>query len=213
MLKRLYPDQPTARIARHMRRPIYAVHHKAVSLGLKKSPAFFANAKVSGRFSKLTRAGIPFRFPKGHIPANMGLRRPGYGPGRMRETQFKRGHWPANRDPDYYVFGALRVNTDGYIDMRVSFAPGALGWRALHTILWEDAHGPVPPGYCLAFKDGDRLNVELANFELISHRERLRRNTVHNLPQELAQVVLLRGALVRQINRREKHEEQDRRSA
>jgi hypothetical protein len=83
------------------------------------------------------------------------------------------------------VLGALRVNTDGYIDMRISFEKGALGWKALHTILWEDANGPVPPGHALVFKDRDRLNVELENIELITRAELCRRNSIHNLPPEI----------------------------
>jgi len=203
LLKQLYPLTPMPKLKRRFRSDSGRIYAKASQLGLHRSPAFFANAKASGRFDKLTKSGVRHRFPKGHVPANKGVKRPpGWAPGRMRETQFKKGHFPANRDPDYYVLGALRINADGYIDMRVSFEPGAKGWRTLHRILWEDAHGPVPPKHCLIFKDGDRLNVELANLVLISQRDNMRRNSVHNLPKELAQVLQLNGALKRKINRR-----------
>jgi hypothetical protein len=97
--------------------------------------------------------------------------------------------------------------------MRVSFEPGAKGWRALHRILWEDAHGPVPGGYIVAFKDGDRLNVELRNLKLISFENNMRRNTIHNFPKPLVTTIQLLGALKRTLNRRRRHEEQNRRSA
>lgn len=129
----------------------------------------------------------------------------------MRETQFKKGQWPLNKDPDFYVIGALRVNSDGYIDMRISFAPGACGWRGLHRILWQDAHGPIPRGHCLVFKDRDKLNVELENLELITFAENMRRNTIHNLPAPLKQAIQTLGVLKRAINRRTRREEQDRR--
>jgi len=210
LLKRLYPHRKTKDVAKACGHPITSVYHMAHDLGLKKSAAFHSDTKKSGRFNKLTMGGIPFRFPKGHAPANKGLRRPGYAPGRMAQTQFKKGQFPVNKDPDFYVLGALRVNADGYIDMRVSFAPGACGWRALHRILWEDAHGPIPRGHIVTFKNRDKLDVELDNLELITFADNCRRNSVHNLPPALKQSIQLLGALKRTINRRTRNEKQDR---
>lgn len=210
LLKRLYPDRATKAVAKACRHPVASVYHMAAALGLKKSASFHADAKKSGRFNKLTKSGIPHRFPPGHAPANKGLRRPGWSVGRMRETQFKKGQFPPNKDPDFYVLGALRVNADGYIDMRVSFAPGACGWRALHRILWEDAHGPIPRGHIVTFKNRDKLDVELDNLELITLADNFRRNSVHNLPPALKQSIQLLGALKRTINRRTRNEKQNR---
>jgi len=207
-LRALYPDHKTSLIVNAIGRPIWQLYHKAQLLGLKKSAAFMASSE-SGRLTKLTAGGVRHRFPKGHVPANKGLRRPGWFSGRMRETQFQKGGFPINRDPDYYVIGALRVNTDGYIDMRVSFAPGANGWRALHSILWEDAHGKIPRTHCLRFKDGDRLNVELGNLELLTRSDNMRRNSIHRiLPKDLVQTKQLLGQLKRRVR-----EEQNRRLA
>ncbi len=164
IVRELYPHTPTAEIAAQLGRgrTTGKVHAIANKIGVHKTPEFL------GLFCRIRpgqKIGAAFCYPKGHVPANKGTRRPGYGPGRMKETQFKKGHFPANRDPEFYVLGALRVNTDGYIDMRISFEHGALGWKALHTVLWEDANGPVPPGYALFFKDRDKLNVDLENLE------------------------------------------------
>jgi len=124
----------------------------------------------------------------------------------MKETQFKKGQFPANRDRDFYVLGALRVNADGYIDMRISFEHGALGWKALHRLLWEDVHGPVPPGYALSFKDGDKLNVDVdTNLELITRADLCRRNSIHNLPPKLKRAINMLGALKRRIRREEQN--------
>lgn len=204
--KELYPDATTAQIMRALERSQPAIYARAIKLGLKKSAAVHADATKSGRFTKLTQSGILYRFQKGHVPANKGLRRPGWAPGRMAETQFKKGGFPANRDPDFYVIGALRVNTDGYIDMRISFDRGTKGWRGLHRILWEDAHGPIPKSHCLRFKDSDPLNVELNNLVLITRAENCRANSIHNLPAPLRNAIQLLGQLKRRI-----HEKQDRR--
>jgi len=92
--------------------------------------------------------------------------------------------------------------------MRTSFAKGAHGWTTLHRILWEDARGPIPKGLKLRFKDGDKLNVELGNLELISHGDLLRRNSIHNFPPVLRSTINVLGQLKRRIR-----EKQDGRSA
>lgn len=200
-----HADATDMELARRFGRTLSSIQGMATTLGLEKSAAHLSSLPHR---SGCVKAGSVFRYPKGHVPANKGLRRPGYAPGRMRETQFRKGGFPANRDPDFYVPGALRVNTDGYIDMRVSFDKGALGWQALHRILWEDAHGLVPGGVALRFKDGDRLNVDLGNLELISRADLLKRNSIHNFPPVLRSTINVLGQLKRRIR-----EKQDGRSA
>lgn len=46
----------------------------------------------------------------------------------------------------------------------------------LHKYNWEKAHGPVPEGYVLRFKDGDRSNCDISNLECISKKDNLRLN-------------------------------------
>lgn len=204
LVRDLYPHRPTPEIAQLLGngRTVQKVYAIANKLGVHKTPDFLLQ---HCRIRPGQKIGAAYCFPEGHVPANKGLRRPGYGPGRMKETQFKKGHFPVNRDPDFYVLGALRVNADGYIDMRISFEKGALGWKALHTLLWEDAHGAVPPGYALFFKDRDKLNVELPNLELISRADLCRRNSIHNLPPALKRTINTLGALKRRIRREEQN--------
>jgi hypothetical protein len=153
LLRERYADAATQDLARELGRELQTVYQKARALKLTKSAAYLASPAAC-RLRRGDNVGAAYRFQPGEAPANKGLRRPGWHRGRMQETQFKKGAFPANKDPDFYVLGALRVNADGYIDMRVSFAPGAMGWHALHRILWQDAHGPIPPGHVVVFKDG-----------------------------------------------------------
>ena len=207
-LRTLYPHLRSDEVARILGRSRSAIYGRAKILCLTKSEAYNLSA-LSGRMVKgYAPYGAAYRFKQGQAPANKGLRRPGWHAGRMRETQFKKGQTPANKDPDFYVIGALRVNSDGYIDMRVSFAKGAMGWRALHRILWEDAHGPIAKGHVLVFKDRDTLNVCLENLELITRAEHCLRNSIHNLPKPLKHSIQLLGQLKRRIR-----EKQDRGSA
>lgn len=41
------------------------------------------------------------------------------------------------------------------------------GWKILHIANWEREHGPIPKGYALKFKDGNRLNCKIENLELV----------------------------------------------
>lgn len=198
-LRARYPHENTDGIARDLRRGIQTVYAKARAIGLAKTPERIAAA---GRYLKGIHRSPTTEFKPGIVPWNKGTHY--VAGGRSAETRFKKGNWPPNKDRDFYVPGALRVNTEGYIDMRTSFEPGALGWTPLHRVLWEDAHGAVPKGYALCFKNGDRLDVELANLELISRRELMRRNTVHNYPKTIARAIQLRGALIRSINKRKR---------
>jgi len=202
-LRRLYPAKPTDVVAKALHRRITQVNSQAWVLGLRKDREYLARLfRRLGR--ELQINGAPFRFPKGQVPLNKGVKG-WYSGGRSSETWFKKGQ-PNARWKDNYPVGALRVNADGYIDMKIKEGPRA--WRQLHYILWEDARGPVPKRHCLRFKDGDRLNVELKNLKLISRRQNMARNTIHNLPEPLVKTIMLLGQLNRRIR-----EKQDRRSA
>lgn len=201
-LRKLYPDASTAHLVEVFKRPRGKIYAQAQKLGLNKSAAFHADVKRSGRFDKLSRAGEAYRFKKGIVPANKGLRRPGYAPGRMASTQFKKGQKPHTYR---YKIGDTRINSDGYIDRKIrEDLKGSMNWRPLHRILWIQAHGPVPPGHLVALKDGNKLNCVLENLELMTLADNARRNAVwRKLPKELAGIVMLRAVLQRQINKRD----------
>ena len=129
----------------------------------------------------------------------------------MKETQFKKG-----QRSRWMPIGSTRL-VDGYVYAKLADVPNVphtVNWFPLHTIEWERVHGPVPAGHCLWFTDGDRLHVDVANLELHTRADTMRRNSVHTLPAPLAQTVQLLGALTRQIRRRTRaREEQAGRSA
>ena len=154
---------------------------------------------------KLSASGRSHRFKPGQRPFNKGLKGWQAG-GRSRETQFKPGSVSAHWDPETYHVGALRLNADGYVDMKIK--EGLRAWRAFHVIIWEEANGPLPKGHILRFRDGDVLNIEIDNLELITRAENMRRNTIHRYPPALKSAIRLVGKLKRTIR-----EEQDRRPA
>ena len=205
-VRREYRNGDTDVIAKHLGRSRTAVHGAAHKLGICKAPGF--QSKLA-REKNLAEAGRKHRFQPGHVPANKGLRRPGYAPGRMAETQFKKGQPSRNTLP----VGTLRTCTkDGYIRIKVSDdpePPGAKGgcrpnWKLLHYKVWEEINGPVPDGHRLWFRDRDPGNCAIENLELVTAREAMSRTTIHNLPPELKETIQLKGRLKRAIKRKAK---------
>lgn len=198
MLRQFYPHWPTALLAQAFGRTEHAVGQRAVLLGVRKSAEFMA-ANPCGRFQP------------GGAPANKGLRRPGWAPGRMAEHQFRPGR-PAHLAHNYRPIGSYRVDCSGILQRKVTDDPSimpAQRWRSVHRLVWEAAHGPVPAGHVVVFVDGRRSTVPeeitLDRVELISRAELQRRNSIHTrLPEDVVQVIRLKAALKRKITNRSK---------
>lgn len=198
LLQTRYPHERTSTVAARLGRSVASTYNRAFQFGLAKSAAYLASPDAC-RLRRGDQVGAPYRFGKGHVPANKGLRRPGWAPGRMAATQFKAG------TPSWRLMpiGATRL-IEGYVYRKVSDVPKVpytVNWKLEHRLVWTRVHGPVPAGQALAFLDGDRLNTRLENLVLISRRDLMRRNSIHNLPAPLPQIVQLLGALKRTIRR------------
>ena len=208
VLREIYPNLKGEVVAERLGISLKRVYNKAKQLELKKSQEFFASpasARTNGR------QGIGTRFPKGHVPANKGIKRPeGWAPGRMAETQFTPGVRRGIAVDLYKPIGTERMSKDGYLERKVNDGmPLQKRWRAVHLVVWEEANGPLPKGFAVCFKNRDRKDIRLENLELVSRADLARRNSLHNLPPELKKTIRALGSLKRRIRR----EEQDRRSA
>lgn len=213
LLRQSYPDTPSARIAAQLERKLAAVYNQARKLGLRKSEAFLRSPE-SGTLQKgQTRPGsIATQFKKGLVPANKGLRRPGWYRGRMRETQFRRGERRGFAAKNWRPLGTILRDADGYLRIKVCEARRgeATGfgntkvWPLLQRVVWERERGPIPPGHAVVFRDRDKANCNPGNLECISRAELMRRNTVHNLPAPLVEVIRLKGAIRATATRKNK---------
>jgi|SRR6185437_3671079 len=213
-LRQLYPHRPTKEIAALLGRPMGTVYAYADRMGVKKSEEFLASPE-SGRLHKgETRPGtVATQFKSGHEPANKGLRRPGYSPGRMAETQFKKGHRGGKAAENWHPIGSILPDSDGYLRIKVREAvhgkePTGFGnvrvWPLLARHVWEQHKGPIPPKHIVIFKDKDRNNCGIENLDCISQADNMRRNSFWRcLPLELAEAIQLNGALKRRIRRKE----------
>jgi hypothetical protein len=207
-LAKRYPDHTAKALSLVLDRAISAIYGKAKQLGLAKSTEFYAGPN-SGRTDG--KRGRSARFHKGHVPANKGQRRPGYAPGRMAETQFKKGEMAGAAQHNYVPIGSLRVTKYGALERKVTDDPAlypARRWRPVAHLVWEDANGPIPPGHVVRFKPGMHTTVEveitLDRLECITLAENMRRNTLHRYPTEIKDAIRARAVLNRRINHVEK---------
>lgn len=131
----------------------------------------------------------------GNCPRNKGKKWTEFmspeGMARSRTTTFKKGQLPHNTKYD----GAQRITKDGYIEVRI-----ALGkWVLLHRHNWEKVNGPVPYNHIITCKDGNKQNCDPTNWVLMSRADNAKRNSIHNLPEELKEVIMLTGRVKRKI--------------
>lgn len=134
-------------------------------------------------------SGRTGRFEKGLLPWNTGTK------GVMKPNcgNFRPGNEPSNRKP----LGTERIcSKDGFILIKVAETDPHNGfptrYRHKHAWIWEQTHGPVPKGYVVAFRDGNKLHCEIENLMLVTRSELLCLN-LHNYkttPAELKPSVL-----------------------
>jgi len=210
LVRKLYPDTSPAKIAKKLSCKISQLYQLAARMGVGKSTEYLAkqNARLGARLQK---SGFGHRYPKGHIPANKGLRRPGYAPGRMAATQFKPGARSGFAEKNWKPIGTIATDNEGFqrikIRDRVNGKP--IGWDKsiwplLHHREWEKHHGPIPPGHKVVFKDGDRSHSAIENLELLTDGEMMLRNTIHKLPTELKDTIVLLSRVRRRMKKCQK---------
>lgn len=163
-------------------RDLKSIASRAHRMGLKKKVRFVH--------------GQPFK--KGMTPPNKGVPRQEWmspeNIERCRKTMFPKGHVPHT----LREIGSERIEKDGYKYRKV----GEKQWKQVHRIVWEQHHGPIPKGYNIVMKDGNRLNTDISNLEMVSNAELMNRNSYHNrYPEEVRHLFQLKGALNRQINK------------
>lgn len=200
ILREMYSECFAGEIGALLGRSKSSVYAQAQKLGLKSS-----EEKI--RRSGLVNVGHPnkvaHQFGRGHVPANKGKKMSAELYAKCAPTMFKKGHPSNNKKP----VGSERVNVDGYIEIKVA-EPNK--WRLKNRVIWEQANGPIPPGYNVQYRNGNKLDCRLENLYLINRREQfMTQNSIYaRYPKELQYVMKLKGALNRQIHKREKDAEQ-----
>ncbi len=202
-LRRLYPDTRTRDIAEQMGLRQSQVQYKAEKLGLRKPPETIARLAREA-MQNPNHQGRRTQFAPGHKTWNTGMKGLDIG---GKATRYKQGNRSGKALEIYQPIGTERVSKDGYVQRKINDdMPLQRRWRAVHTLIWEAANGPLPAGHLVVFRNGDKRDFRLENLELISRAENMRRNSYHNnYPKEIGTVIQLRGALQRKINRLTTH--------
>lgn len=117
-------------------------------------------------------------FDKGHNPWNAGTKGLCHG----SSTSFKKGNVPGNSRALGYERYDNRKDPDkeNYVWVKVAepnpYTGAKTRFRQKHVVVWEQNHGPVPQGSAVIFRDGNTMNCELGNLELVTRAELLRLN-------------------------------------
>ncbi|MBQ1929877.1 MAG: HNH endonuclease, partial [Bacteroidales bacterium] len=150
------------------------------------------------------------RFQKGIVPYSKGKKRAEYMSAEAIEkcvnTQFKKGNKPHSTLP----VGTEMV-ISGYVYVKVAEEAKAkkyVNWKPKHRLLWESVNGPIPEGCNIQFKDGNPKNIVIDNLYMISREEQMKANSIVNLPDDARELLKAIARLTREINKREKYEQE-----
>jgi hypothetical protein len=197
LVRREFPTMRTADLAARLGVAYHQVAKLADRLGLRKSDAWL-NGAQGGRLDGVR--GMGTRFQKGHVPWTQGRKGVTFSP----TTTFK----PGNRPTNYMPIGSFRIGS-GYLQIKLTdtgYPPR--DWVMYHRHVWERAHGAIAARHVIVFRDGrrrtDPAEVTLEVLECITRAEHMRRHTYLKYGESIAQLVRLRGAITRQINRKGK---------
>lgn len=141
----------------------------------KKFNMNLSESAIANRKDKLNlHSGIAGgQFQKGHIPQNKGKTWDEYmskeSQERSRKTTFKKGNIP----PNHREIGSERLDTDGYILVKIQDGKGHKNWVLKHRLVWKSMYGDIPPGYKIMFADGNKQNCDIKNLILVSDAEEL----------------------------------------
>jgi len=143
--------------------------------------AKYINRSKSGVRKVLSNYGISLapefnktkstQFVKGQISWNSGLKtkvKPNAG-------QFIKGSKPHNTKPEGTISLRTNVNRPKQKYYYIKISDG--NWVLYHRYLWEQKNGKIPEGMILTFIDGNKLNVNLDNLELMTRYESVKINT------------------------------------
>ena len=188
----LYPHHSSKYIAELLGVTISKVYNTAWDAKVKKSAEYMLTPE-SGR---IIEPSVANQFKPGHTPHNKGKQISAEIYEKVAPTMFKKGNKPHNTKP----VGTINVRLDSqdrpyqYIKIKDSH------WELLQRHVWTQANGQVPRGSVVIFLDGNYLNCELNNLQVISRKENMARNTIQRYPAELQQIMKLTCKLKRKTN-------------
>lgn len=198
-----YESEPAIDIAHDVGCSLSALYQRAYKLGCRKTTEFAREITrrrwAEGRHDASLEALEKGRGWNKGIKGSTGTRP------ACRKNHFRQGQMPYNHAP----IGSLRI-AGGHLQRKVGDFPKGQtrrNWAPVHRLVWEAAHGQVPAGHVVRFREGRHTTVEAEitpdRLECVTRRENMQRNSRHNrYPPELNQLIQLRGCMNRKINSR-----------
>ena len=188
----LYPHHSTKYIAELLGVTISKVYNTAWNAKVKKSAEYMLTPE-SGR---IIEPSVANQFKPGHTPHNKGKQMDAEIYEKVAPTMFKKGNKPHNTKP----IGTINIRADKSGRLYQYIKIKDCQWELLQRHVWTQANGEIPPGSVVIFLDGNYLNCDISNLQVISRRENMARNTIQRYPAELQQVMRLKCKLNKKIN-------------
>ena len=188
----LYPHHSTKYIAELLGVSISKVYNTAWDAKVKKSAQYMLTPE-SGR---IIEPSVANQFKPGHTPHNKGKQISAEIYEKVAPTMFKKGNKPHNTKPNGTI--NIRADKSGRLYQYIKIKDSQ--WELLQRHVWTQANGEIPAGSVVIFLDGNYLNCELNNLQVISRRENMARNTIQRYPAELQQIMKLTCKLKRKTN-------------
>lgn len=201
IIRKLFSNMKTKDLADKLGLSYSQVANRAYSMGLKKSHKFKISDK-SGRHNVI-EVGKKTRFQPGHVPFNKGIKMPNHVYDKVKHSMFKKGHRPQNWKPDGSIVERNDKSGRTYLYYKVKDSH----WILYHNKIWMDYHGKIPAKHIISFRDGNTLNCDINNLQLLSMSENVKRNSIHRFPEELKEVIKLKQKLNKKINNGKKWNE------
>ena len=188
----LYPHHSTKYIAELLGVSISKVYNTAWAAKVKKSAEYMLTPE-SGR---IIEPSVANQFKPGHTPHNKGKQISAEIYEKVAPTMFKRGNKPHNTKPN----GTINIRADKTGRFYQYIKIKDCQWELLQRHVWTQANGEIPAGSVVIFLDGNYLNCDISNLQVISRRENMARNTIQRYPAELQEVMKLTCKLKRKTN-------------
>jgi hypothetical protein len=188
----LYPHHSSKYIAELLGVNISKVYNTAWAAKVKKSAEYMLTPE-SGR---IIEPSVANQFKPGHTPHNKGKQLNAEIYEKVAPTMFKKGNKPHNTKPNGTI--NLRADKTGRFYQYIKIKD--CQWELLQRHVWTQANGEIPTGSVVIFLDGNYLNCELSNLQVISRKENMARNTIQRYPAELQEVMKLTCKLKRKTN-------------
>lgn len=169
MMRKKLTESEKIFIRKSYRKMVYSEIGKQIGKSDSCIANFLRNEGLKLPKSEFVRRHKASLFKKGSISWNKGLSLPNV----PNSGQFTKGSKPANTKP----VGTVSVRYHkrdkcDYLWIKISDN----NWKLLNRYNWEKAYGPIPRKHVIRFKDGDTINCNIENLELVSMKDNLIRN-------------------------------------